>query len=162
DAGRVALQLMGEGRFEPALFADCTAERLAAGALPLARAAGVWELMATGGGLRQLWPAVLRIAESAVALRPRPVGLAEVFAWLTRPDVAAAALLAVADVAATTYADFGLAKRIAHLDPVVTASGDRLRFESFSACNGVHARFDLLPAGIDSGEAGFGSTNVDI
>jgi hypothetical protein len=45
---------------------------------------------------------------------------------------------------------------------VVTASGDRLRFESFSGCNGVHARFDLLPDGIDSGEVGFGTTNVDV
>lgn len=81
---------------------------------------------------------------------------------LARPDVAAAGLLAVADVAATTYADFGLAKRVANLDPVVTASGDRLRFESFSGCNGVHARFDLLPTGIDTGDAAFGTTNVDI
>ena len=60
------------------------------------------------------------------------------------------------------YADLGLAKRLANLDPVVTASGDRLRFESFSACNGVYARFDLMPDGIDSGEVGFGTTNVDI
>jgi hypothetical protein len=82
--------------------------------------------------------------------------------FLARPDVAAAGLLAVADVAASTYADFGLAKRLANLDPVVTASGDRLRFESFSACNGVHARFDLLPDGIDSGDTRFGTTNVDI
>jgi hypothetical protein len=82
--------------------------------------------------------------------------------FLSRPDVAAAGILAVADVAATRYADFGLARRLANLDPVVTVSGDRVRFESFSACNGVHARFDLLPDGIDSGQAGFGTTNVDI
>ena len=82
--------------------------------------------------------------------------------FLSRPDVAAAGILAVADVAATRYADLGLAVRLAHLDPVVTVSGDRVRFESFSACNGVHARFDLLSDGIDSGQAGFGTTNVDI
>ena len=82
--------------------------------------------------------------------------------FVARPDVAAAAMLAVADVAATRYADLGLAKRLANLDPVVTASGDRLRFESFSQCNGVHARFDLEPDGIDAGEVGFGTTNVDI
>ena len=34
--------------------------------------------------------------------------------------------------------------------------------ESFSGCNGVHARFDLLDSGIDSGEIGFGTTNVDV
>ncbi len=82
--------------------------------------------------------------------------------FLAHPDVAAAAVLAVADVAAARYADAGLMRRIANLDPVVTASGDRLRFESFSACNGVYARFDLLPDGIDSGAARFGTTNIDI
>ena len=81
---------------------------------------------------------------------------------LARPDVAAAALLTVADVAMVRYADAGLAKRLANLDPIVTASGDRLRFESFSACNGVHARFDLLGEGIDGGEISFGTTNVDV
>lgn len=44
----------------------------------------------------------------------------------------------------------------------MTAGGDRLRFESFSACNGVYARFDLLPSGIDAGQVGAGTTNVDI
>ena len=100
------------------------------------------------------------------ALGRTPIGLVErpsfFSGFVSRPDVAAAALLAVADVAGTTYADFGQAKRVANLDPVVTASGDRLRFESFSGCNGVHARFDLLPDGIDSGEVGFGTTNVDV
>ena len=79
---------------------------------------------------------------------------------LARPDVTAAGILAVADVATTTYLD--LSALAATRDPVVTASGDRLRFESFSGCNGVHARYDLLSAGIDAGEVGFGTTNVDI
>jgi hypothetical protein len=57
--------------------------------------------------------------------------------------VAASGILA--DVAASRYADLGVAARLAALDPVVTASGDRLRFESFSACNSVYARLDLLP-----------------
>ena len=74
--------------------------------------------------------------------------------------VAAAGVLTVADVAATTY--FDLSAIMASRDPVVTASGDRLRFESFSGCNGVYARFDLLPDGIDSGTVEFGTTNVDV
>ena len=82
--------------------------------------------------------------------------------FVTRPDVAAAGLLAVADIAASRYADAGLAQRLANLDPVVTAGGDRLRFESFSACNGVYARFDLNRAGLGSSEVGFGTTNIDI
>ena len=79
-----------------------------------------------------------------------------------RPDVLAAGLLAVADVAGTRYADFGLAQRVANLDPVVTAGGDVLRFESFSACNGVHARLDVLAEGLGASTVGFGTTNVDI
>ena len=79
-----------------------------------------------------------------------------------RPDVLAAGLLAVADVAGTRYADFGLAQRVANLDPVVTAGGDILRFESFSACNGVHARLDVLAEGLGASTIGFGTTNVDI
>jgi hypothetical protein len=102
----------------------------------------------------------------ATSLGVTPTGLVEnpVFftGFVTRPDVASCGLLAVADVAASRYADAGLAKRLANLDPVVTASGDRLRFESFSACNSVHARFDLLPEGLGSSEVGFGTTNVDI
>lgn len=82
--------------------------------------------------------------------------------FLARPEVAAAALLGVADVAASRYADLGVAQMLKSLDPVVTASGDRLRFESFSVCNGVYARFDLEPDGIDAGDVAFGTTNVDL
>lgn len=93
-----------------------------------------------------------------------PVGLVDhpqFFSGLVaRPDVLASGILAVADVATTTYLD--LSALAASRDPVVTASGDRVRFESFSGCNGVHARFDLLDSGIDSGEIGFGTTNVDV
>lgn len=107
-----------------------------------------------------------RRLELATALGATPEGLVErpVFfsGFLDRPDVAASGLLAVADVAASRYADAGLAARLASMDPVVTAGGTCLRFESFSACNGVHARFDLLRAGLGSAEVGFGTTNVDI
>ncbi len=82
--------------------------------------------------------------------------------FLTRPDVAAAGILAVADVAGTRYADVGAGARLASLDPVITASGDLMRFESFSADNGVHARLDLLPEALGSADVGFGTTNVDI
>lgn len=79
---------------------------------------------------------------------------------IARPELLSAGLLAVADVAATAYFDASVASR--SLDPVVTASGDRLRFESFSRCNGVHARLDLLEGGIHGGDVGFGTTNVDV
>ncbi len=82
--------------------------------------------------------------------------------FVDRPDIMASGLLAVADVAATRYADAGLAQRLAALDPVVTAGGDRLRFESFSLCNGVYARFDVSREGLGSSEVGFGTTNIDV
>lgn len=83
--------------------------------------------------------------------------------FVDRPDITAAALLAVADNAAARYDGTRLALlAAAAADPVVTASGDRMRFESFSACNSVHARFDLLAGGIATGTVGFGTTNVDI
>jgi hypothetical protein len=106
------------------------------------------------------------LLDLATALGRTPTGLVDhpdfFDGFLAHPDVAAAALLTVADVAASRYADLGEAARLASLDPVVTAGGDRLRFESFSACNGVYARFDLLPDGIDAGRVGAGTTNVDI
>lgn len=79
--------------------------------------------------------------------------------FLTRPAPAAAALLAVADVAAARYHRPDLARL---RDPVVTAQGDRLRFESFSGCGGVYARLDLLGDGLDGGEILHGTTNVDV
>ncbi|KJK58001.1 SWIM zinc finger family protein [Saccharothrix sp. ST-888] len=79
--------------------------------------------------------------------------------FLTAPAPAAAALLAVADVAATRYYQ---PLRPAALDPVVTANGDRLRFESFSGCCGVYARLDVLADGLDGDEIGHGTTNVDV
>ncbi|HEY7717756.1 MAG TPA: SWIM zinc finger family protein, partial [Pedococcus sp.] len=102
--------------------------------------------------------------ETATGLTPTGLVERPVFfrGLLARPDVTACGLLAVADVAASRYVDAGLAQRLASLDPVVTASGDRLRFESFSACNSVHARLDVLPDGLVGGEVGFGTTNVDI
>ncbi|GIF15633.1 SWIM zinc finger family protein [Actinoplanes teichomyceticus] len=79
--------------------------------------------------------------------------------FLTVPGAAATGLLAVAEVARTRYFR---PLPPASLDPVVTAGGDRLRFESFSGCCGVHARLDVLPAGLDGDIVGHGTTNVDV
>ncbi|MGW5129142.1 SWIM zinc finger family protein [Streptomyces sp. NPDC004069] len=79
--------------------------------------------------------------------------------FLTSPQIASAGLLAVADVAAARYFQPQLR---ASLDPVVTGNGDRLRFESFSGCCGVYARLDVLRSGLDGGEVGHGTTNVDV
>ncbi|MFJ8045614.1 SWIM zinc finger family protein [Kitasatospora sp. NPDC096147] len=78
---------------------------------------------------------------------------------LTSPAAAAAGLLAVADVAAVRYHQ---PQRPVLLDPAVTANGDRLRFESFSACCGVYARLDVTAEGLDGAAPGHGTTNVDV
>lgn len=124
----------------------------------MSRIEGISELTSSGRDTR---------LDLATGLGATPSGLVEHPAFfegfLARPDVAAAGLLAVADVAMARYAEAGLMRRVAKaMDPLVTASGDRLRFESFSACNGVNARLDLLPEGIEAGEVGFGTTNVDV
>jgi hypothetical protein len=79
--------------------------------------------------------------------------------FLTRPQVAAAGLLCVADVAAARYYQ---PLRPGACDPVVTGNGDRLRLESFSACGGVYARLDLLGDALDGDDVGHGTTNVDV
>ena len=84
--------------------------------------------------------------------------------FLTRPEQAAAALLLVAKVARTRfYTPPGMvAAQIRAADPVVTSNGDRLRFESFSACCGVYARYDVLRGGLDGRVLDSGTTNVDV
>jgi hypothetical protein len=79
--------------------------------------------------------------------------------FLTTAEPAAIGLLAVAEVARTRYYQ---PISPASLDPVVTGSLDRLRFESFSGCCGVYARLDVLPAGLDGDIVGHGTTNVDV
>jgi len=54
------------------------------------------------------------------------------------------ALLAAAAVARAQYHVAAGTIRLLR-DPVVTSNADRLRFESFSGCGGVHARLDLPP-----------------
>ena len=83
--------------------------------------------------------------------------------FLGHPEQAAAALLAVAKVARTRfYMPPGMVAAILRAaDPVVTSNGDRLRFESFSACCGVYARYDALPGSLDGTVLDTGTTNVD-
>lgn len=83
--------------------------------------------------------------------------------FLGHPEQAAAALLAVAKVARTRfYRPPGMVAAILRAaDPVVTSNRDRLRFESFSACCGVYARYDALPGSLDGNVLDTGTTNVD-
>ena len=83
--------------------------------------------------------------------------------FLGHPEQTATAMLAVSRVARTRfYVPPGmLAARLRAADPVVTSNGDRLRFESFSACCGVYARLDVLPGALDGPALDTGTTNVD-
>jgi hypothetical protein len=78
---------------------------------------------------------------------------------LTQAAPAAAALLALADVAQTRYFQ---PRPTAFRDPVVTCNGDRIRMESFSACGGVYARLDVLEPALDGEVHERGTTNVDV
>ena len=83
--------------------------------------------------------------------------------FLTQPAPAAVGMLACAAIARARYMmTSAFLKLVAELrDPVVTSNGDRLRFESFSGCCGVHARLDLLPDALDEVPRASGTTNVD-
>ncbi len=78
--------------------------------------------------------------------------------YILYPQVFARGILVLADITTTRYFKF---VPVQERDPVLTAQGDRLRAECFSACNGVYARLDLLKEGLE-GEIGYGTTNVDI
>ena len=77
---------------------------------------------------------------------------------IVNPAIIAGGLLALADIVSTRYFQYVPA---AQKDPVLSAQGDRLRAECFSACNGVYARLDIFQTALD-GEILYGTTNVDI
>jgi hypothetical protein len=109
---------------------------------------------------RYLQPSALHAAGLDLQTSGGPAANPRFFAgFLTTAAAAAAGLLAVAEVARTRYHQ---PVNPASLDPVVTGSRDRLRFESFSGCCGVYARMDVLPAGFDGEVVGHGTTNVDV
>ena len=78
--------------------------------------------------------------------------------FVSHPQVLARGLLVLADIVTTRYFNY---TPEALRDPILSAQGDRLRAECFSACNGVYARLDLLQSGFD-GHIAYGTTNVDI
>jgi hypothetical protein len=109
-------------------------------------AEGAEVLLATSGGVTAAGPAAHPYFFSG---------------FLTDPAPAATGMLACAAVARARYYTPMAARLAAMRDPVVTCNADRLRFESFSSCCGVHARLDLLPAALDGAPAASGTTNVD-
>ena len=74
------------------------------------------------------------------------------------PTIVSGGLLVLADIVSTRYFKY---VPVAQRDPILSAQGDTLRAECFSACNGVYARMDLFQSALD-GEILYGTTNVDI
>ena len=56
--------------------------------------------------------------------------------FATHPQVIARGLVTLADITATRYFNY---VPTTERDPILSAHGDRLRAECFSACNGVYA-----------------------
>lgn len=80
-----------------------------------------------------------------------------------RADVLSAALLRVADIAATRYYVFATAaQKAAWADPIITTGDGVVRFESLSLCCGVAARLDVLSGGLELSTEQAGTTNVDL
>ena len=102
----------------------------------------------------------MQLAASSVPV----VGEAFFDAELARSADFARLVLAVADLSLKRYfmPSTMLGRILAQADPIVTSSGGVLRFESLSACCGVYARADFLPAAFQGAAPGIGTTNVDI
>jgi hypothetical protein len=118
-----------------------------------------------GGGMRTFtFRSALTEGNLALALAPAltPEGIVDnpgfFRGFAVHPQVLARGFLTLADITSTRYFQY---TPVAWRDPVLSAQGDRLRAEVFSACNGVYARLDLLGSGFD-GRIGFGTTNVDV
>lgn len=84
------------------------------------------------------------------------------FFWgrLRDPYMTAKCLSIVAKTVRSRYA-LTAQELAAMRDPIVTAGADQIRFEGFSSCNGVYARLDIMPEGLDGEFLASGTTNVD-
>jgi hypothetical protein len=103
----------------------------------------------------------LRLATSGGITEAGPAAHPYFFTgFLAEPGPAAQALLATAAIARAQYHVAASTLQMLR-DPVVTSNADRLRFESFSGCCGVHARLDLPPEALAARPAASGCTNVD-
>ena len=84
--------------------------------------------------------------------------------FVEQPVIVAQSILLLARVARTRFyvPPNSLAAILRAADPVVTATAEGLRFESFSACCGVYARLDVDASALDAMHMTTGVTNVDV
>ncbi|MBD2705642.1 SWIM zinc finger family protein [Spirosoma sp. BT702] len=84
------------------------------------------------------------------------------FFWgrLREPYLTARCLMTIAKTVRSRFA-LSMQEIMALRDPIVTAGAGQVRFEGFSSCNGVYARLDIQPEGLDGEFLASGTTNVD-
>jgi hypothetical protein len=102
----------------------------------------------------------LRLATCSAGPEPHPYFFE---GRLVRPGWAAEPLRSLVEVVQSRFhiPAATLARILALADPIVTGSGELLRFEGFSACCSTYGRVDFLPEAIDGTWHGRGTTNVD-
>ncbi len=102
----------------------------------------------------------LRLATCSAGAEPHPYFFE---GRLVRPGRAAELLRSLVEVVQSRFhiPAATLARILALADPIVTGSGELLRFEGFSACCSTYGRVDFLPEAIDGTWHGRGTTNVD-
>ena len=107
-----------------------------------------------------LEPAHLRLATSSPGEQPHPHFFE---GRLRQPQLAAQLLSAVHLIVGSRFFTpaNSLAKTIALADPVITAGGQVLRLEGFSACCSTYVRVDMEPGAYAGDLIGKGTTNVD-
>ena len=130
------------------LYRYAASSGLSRQALPRELASGAFRdvlSLATSGGVTEAGPAVHPYFFTG---------------FLDEPGPAAQALIATAAIARAQYHVAAATVQVLR-DPVVTSNTDRLRFESFSTCCGVHARLDLPPSALSTPPVTSGTTNVD-
>ena len=84
----------------------------------------------------------------APALTPKGLEENPLFFYgeIINPVVISGGLLVLADIVSTRYFKY---TPVEQRDPILSAQGDRLRAECFSACNGVYARMDVFQSVLD-------------
>lgn len=82
---------------------------------------------------------------------------------LVAPKRTADLLVSLSDVVGSRFhtPSAMLQKILLLADPVITCTGERLRFEGFSSCCGAYARLDVLAPALDGEFLGVGTANVD-
>jgi hypothetical protein len=89
EAGRIVLASIAREQFDTQLLTSVAVEQCAGGQVSLTHLTRGWDVLASSGGLRVVWPAAVEVARHACAAQRRPTGLDKLFRLLARlaPEV---------------------------------------------------------------------------